>query len=62
MGEELRGLHVVVVAELVAATYAKAEAEGKTLSEAVTDLLVGYTAKPMRTAIRKRSGRPETNG
>lgn len=46
MSDELRGLHVVVPAELLAGTYAAAEKEGKTLSEAVVSLLEGYVDKP----------------
>lgn len=52
---ELKGLHVVVPAELLDATYDKAASEGKTLSEAVTDLLTGYTSpkRPKRPAAKK---------
>lgn len=48
---EFRLLHAPVPAELVAALYARAESEGKTLADLVTELLTASLAKPKR---RKR--------
>lgn len=53
---ELRGLHVVVPAELLAGAYNRAEREGKTLSEAVASLLAGYADRVPPAARTPRNG------